>query len=76
MNEYIKNVNLFLSQTKIKPSYISLKSDIDEEEVSRISSGEQETNNDDMFKIAKALGNGVNFFLSDKLQENINYNFQ
>ena len=76
MNEYIKNVNLFLSQTKIKPSYISLKSGIDEEELSHILSGEQEVKSDDIIKIAKSLGKDVNFFLSDKPQENINYDFQ
>lgn len=76
MNKCIENVNLFLSQTKIKPSYISLKSGIGEEEISRILSEIQEINNDDMIKIAKALGKDVGFFSNDKSQENINYDFQ
>lgn len=75
MNDYIKNLNLFLSQTKIKPPYISLKSGISEKEISRVLSGEQEANIDDMIKIAKALGKEVDFF-NDKPQENVNYDFQ
>lgn len=76
MNEYIENVNLFLSQTKIKPSYISSKSGIDEGEISHILSGKQEVKSDDIIKIAKALGKDVVFFSNDKPQENINYDFQ
>ena len=76
MNECIKNINLFLSQTRIKPSYISLKSGMGEEELSRILSGIQEINSDDMNRIAKTLGKEVDFFLNDKFQKNINYDFQ
>ena len=76
MNEYIKNINLFLFQTKIKSSYISLKSGIDEEKISHILSGIQDVNTDGIIKIAKALGKDVGFFSNDKSQENINYDFQ
>lgn len=76
MNEYIKNINLFLSQTKIKSSYISLKSGIDEEKMSHILSGIQDVNTDGIIKIAKAPGKDVGFFSNDKSQENINYDFQ
>ena len=72
----LHNINLFLSQIKIKPSYISLKSGIDEEEVLRILSGEQEINSNGMIKIAKALGKDIDFFLIDKSRENINCDFK
>lgn len=49
---------------------------IDEEKLSRILSGIQEINSDDMNRIAKALGKGVKFFLNDEFQKNINYDFQ
>ena len=46
------------------------------EDLSRILSGIQEINSDDMNRIAKALWKDANFFLNDKPQENINYDFQ
>lgn len=76
MNEYIKNVNLFLSETKIKPSYIILKSDIDENKILSILSGTQNTNSDDMNKIAKALGKDIDFFLKGEQQKDFDYEFQ
>lgn len=65
MTKYIENVNAYLSEMKIKQTYVSLKSGIDTKKLSRILSGIQDINSADMEKIAKALGQKVEFFLGD-----------
>ena len=56
MTKYIENVNVYLSQMKIKQTYISLKTGIDGKKLSRILTGVQDINSTDMEKIASALG--------------------
>lgn len=65
MTKYIENVNAYLSQTKIKQTYISLKTGIDTKKLSRILTGTQDISGTDMEKIANALGRKPEFFLSD-----------
>ena len=64
MTKYIENVNAYLSQMKIKQTYISLKTGIDPKKLSRILTGTQDISATDMEKIANALGQNVEFFLS------------
>ena len=42
MTKYIKNVNAYLSQMKIKQTYISLKTGINQKKLSRILTGAQD----------------------------------
>lgn len=65
MTKYIDNVNAYLSQMKIKQTYVSLKSGIDKKKLSRILTGTQDVNATDMEKIASALGKKVEFFFND-----------
>lgn len=65
MTKYIENVNTYISQMKIKQTYISLKTGIDTKKLSRILTGNQDINATDMEKIAKALGHKIEYFLSD-----------
>lgn len=65
MTKYIDNVNTYLSQMKIKQTYISLKAGIDKKKLSRILTGTQDVNCADMEKIANALGKKMEFFLKD-----------
>lgn len=65
MTKYIENVNSYLSQMKIKQTFVSLKSGIDTKKLSRILTGTQEVNASDMEKIANALGRKMEYFLSD-----------
>ena len=65
MTKFIENVNLYLSQMKIKQTYVSFKSGINEKKLSRILTGIQDVNSRDMEKIADALGQNTGFFLSD-----------
>lgn len=64
MTKYIENVNAYLSQMKIKQTYISLKTGIDPKKLSRILTGAQDISATDMEKIANALGQNMEFFLS------------
>lgn len=65
MTRYIKNVNMYLAQMKIKQTYISMKTDMDTKKISRILTGAQEASVSDMEKIASALGRRPEFFFSD-----------
>lgn len=65
MTKYIENVNAYLSQMKIKQTFVSLKSGIDTKKLSRILTGVQDINSTDMEKIANALGQKMEYFLSD-----------
>ncbi|MCI8994560.1 MAG: helix-turn-helix transcriptional regulator [Lachnospiraceae bacterium] len=65
MTKYIENVNMYLSQMKIKQTYISMRTGIDSKKLSRILTGVQDINSADMEKIAKALGQKMEFFLGD-----------
>ena len=64
-SKYIENVNTYLSQMKIKQTFVSLKSGIETSKLSRILTGNQDVTSGDMEKIAKALGQKVEYFLSD-----------
>ena len=65
MTKYIENVNAYLSQMKIKQTYVSLKTGIDTKKLSRILTGAQDISGTDMEKIANALGQKIEYFLSD-----------
>lgn len=65
MTKYIENINAYLSQRKIKQTYISLKTGIDIKKLSRILTGAQDITSTDMEKISRALGEKTEYFLSD-----------
>lgn len=65
MAKYIDNVNAYLSQMKIKQTFVSLKTGIDSKKLSRILTGAQDISSTDMEKIAAALGKKVEFFLAE-----------
>ena len=65
MSKYIENVNTYLTQMKIKQTFISLKTGIDKNKLSRILTGTQNITDLDMEKIANALGQKTEYFLSD-----------
>ena len=67
MTKFVSNVNAYLSEMKIKQTYLSLISGIDKNKLSRILTGAQEENGSDMERIASALGKTVEFFLQDTL---------
>ena len=76
MSKYIDNVNKFMTERKIKQTYVSMKSGIEIRKLSRILSGVQDVNSTDMEKIAGALGQTAAYFLDkhfavEKLEDNV-----
>lgn len=67
MGLFVNNVNKYLTYNKIKRSYISLKSGIEANKLSRILNGVQEATVSDMDKIAYALGEKIEFFLKNNI---------
>lgn len=65
MTKFIKNVNKYLSEMKIKQTYLSMITGIDKNKLSRLLTGVQEESGTDMEKIAEALGKKIEFFLAD-----------
>lgn len=68
MATFIQNVNTYMTQMKIKQTYVSLKTGIDIKKLSRILTGTQDVCSLDMDKIATALGKKMEFFLDDAFQ--------
>ena len=68
MTKFIKNVNEYLSQMKIKQTYLSMMSGIDKNKLSRILTGVQEESGTDMEKIAHGLGKNIDFFLTGSIR--------
>ena len=62
MTKFVENVNAYLSQMKIKQTYVSLKTGIDTKKLLRILAGVQHVSESDMEKIAHALGQKVEYF--------------
>ncbi|MBQ7065188.1 MAG: hypothetical protein IJN92_00010 [Lachnospiraceae bacterium] len=66
MTKYVENVNAYLSQMKIKQTYISLKTGMEKNKLSRILTGKQKkVDTNDMELIANALGYKMEFFLAE-----------
>lgn len=67
MTKFISNVNKYLSEMKIKQTYLSMVTGIDKNKMSRLLTGSQEEMGTDMEKIASGLGKSVEFFLADSV---------
>lgn len=66
MTKYVENVNAYLSEKKIKQTYICLKTGMDKNKLSRILTGKQKkVDSNDMELIANALGHKMEFFLAE-----------
>ena len=67
MTKFIRNVNHYLSEMKIKQAYLSMVTGIEKNKMSRLLTGTQEESGTDMEKIAQGLGKSVEFFLADTI---------
>lgn len=67
MTKFIRNVNRYLSEMKIKQTYLSMITGIDKNKISRLLTGSQEESGTDMEEIARGLGKSVEFFLADPI---------
>lgn len=66
MSRFVDNVNTYLNCKKIKQTYVSMRSGIENRKLSRILSGVQDVNSTDMDKIAEALGRTTTYFLQER----------
>lgn len=64
MTKYIRNLNTYLSEMKIKQAYLSTITGIEKNKLSRLLTGTQDISGTDMEIIAQALGKNVEYFLS------------
>ena len=64
---FIDNVNKYLSEMKIKQTYLSMITGMDKKKISRILTGAQEATYPDMEMIAQGLGKKLEFFLADSI---------
>lgn len=67
MTTFITNLNKYLTEMKIKQTYLSMITGIDKNKLSRLLTGSQNESGADMEKIARALGKKVEFFLADSI---------
>ena len=67
MTKFISNVNKYLSEMKIKQTYLSMITGIDKNKMQRLLTGTQDESGTDMEKIAGGLGKNVEFFLSETM---------
>ena len=65
MTKFISNVNEYLTEMKIKQTYLSMVTGIEKNKMSRLLTGAQEESGTDMEKIAHGLGKSVAFFLEE-----------
>lgn len=65
MSRFVDNVNAYITQMKIKKSFICMKSGIDASKLSRVLSQNQEINISEMEKISNALGKKMEYFLAE-----------
>ena len=71
MTKFISNVNKYLSEMKIKQSYLSMVTGIDKNKMSRLLTGSQEESGTDMEKIARGLGKSI----FDRRRRTVHKNF-
>lgn len=64
MSNFTKNVNEFITNKKIKQSYLALKTGMNTNKISRILNQTQNATEKDMEEISNALGYPIDFFLS------------
>lgn len=74
MNEFVDNVNRYISHYGIKQSAISLKVDIDNDKLSKILSNKECLSLEDMEKIVYSLDKNIEYFLGDIDLSEIKYN--
>ena len=67
MTTFMRNVNRYLSEMQIKPSYLSMVSGINETKLNGLLNGLQDADESEMVRIAQGLGKDVHFFMADTI---------
>ena len=70
MSKFVENVNEYITNNKIKQSFIALKTGMNANKISRILNQTQNATEVDMEAISIALGHSIDFFLSPNFKAN------
>lgn len=73
MSVFVNNFNEFLTTMQIKQNYISRKSGIEENKLSRILTGKQSASESDMEVLSKVAGKDIQFFMNPNFSLKKNY---
>lgn len=73
MSKFVSNYNQFLTTMQIKQNYISRKSGIEENKLSRILTGKQSASEADLEALSAATGKTLQYFLSPDFSVKTNY---
>lgn len=73
MSKFVSNYNQFLTTMQIKQNYISRKSGIEENKLSRILKGKQSASETDLEVLSTAAGKTLQYFLSPDFNIKPNY---
>ena len=73
MSKFIGNYNQFLTAMQLKQNYISRKSGIEENKLSRILNGKQIASETDLEAMSKAAGKDIQYFLNPGFSLNADY---
>lgn len=69
MSRFIKNLNEYLSRQGIKQKFLSIRSGMTEDKISKLLNEKQVIDEMEMEKLADALGKDISFFLGENLPE-------
>ena len=73
MSKFIGNYNQFLTAMQLKQNYISRKSGIEENKLSRILNGKQIASETDLEAMSKAAGKDIQYFLNPDFSLNADH---
>ena len=73
MSKLVSNYNQFLTTMQIKQNYISRKSGIEENKLSRILTGKQPASETDLEALSTSAGKTLQYFLSQNFSVKKNY---
>ncbi len=65
MSAFIENVNNYLKVNGIRQKFLSIRSGMSEDKISKLLNSKKKINESEMESISKALGKSVNYFLDD-----------
>lgn len=69
MSKYIKNMNAYLSDQRIRQKFLSARTGMSEDKISKLLNGKQKVTMDEMELLAEALGKDVSFFAEARNEE-------
>ena len=69
MSKYIKNMNAYLSDQRIRQKFLSARTGMSEDKISKLLNGRQKVTMDEMELLAEALGKDISFFAEERCEK-------